>query len=88
MYPCEWTQCINPPLPSGRGLVIRDPDQMTDPIDFYDTVKYVCESAALYFDFDRDADTFEIQCFPDGSFDLPLVWPKCIESRETMFFFH
>ncbi len=74
-------QCLNPPLPDGLGLAFEDLDQMTEPIEFFDNVTYVCANNALYFEHDRDEESFEIQCYDDGTFGTPSTWPRCIDSN-------
>ncbi len=76
-----WIQCLNPPLPDGLGLAFDDPNQETQPIEFFDNVTYVCSNNALFFEEDRNIDSFEIQCYDDGTFDAPNPWPRCISSK-------
>lgn len=80
MEPCVWIQCLHPDLPADHGLAFEDPRQATDPIEFFDNVTYVCENNALFFEEDRDMESYEITCYDDGTFDTPNPWPRCISS--------
>ena len=80
MEPCVWHQCINPPTPEGRGLKnLWD----SKPVEFGETVTYKCARSNLYFEHDREFESFEIECLDDGSFDVPDddEWFKCISSK-------
>ena len=79
--PCVWRQCIDPPLPPGlnlRSLWASDPV----PVEFGETARYECEFAGLWFEEDRDMTGFELECLPDGTFDEPDPWPKCVPDIE------
>ncbi len=80
-----WVQCLNPPLPEDLGLALKDPSQMTAPIEFNDNVTYVCANNALFFEHDNKEESFKIQCYDDGTFGTPNTWPRCIESNMAVF---
>ncbi len=81
--PCTWHACIDPPLPSGLGL--RHLWDGENPVEFGDTVKYKCARDNLWFEHNRDFESFELKCLNDGSFedeDKPDdEWLNCVPSK-------
>jgi hypothetical protein len=75
--PCVWYKCIDPPLPSDKGLKFN---WNGDPVDFHGKVTYSCERANLFFEVDRNLKSFDLHCMEDGSFETPDPWFNCVTS--------
>ncbi|XP_059083225.1 sushi, von Willebrand factor type A, EGF and pentraxin domain-containing protein 1-like [Tigriopus californicus] len=74
---CIWYQCLDPPTPSGRDLI---PLWNGYPLEFNETVEYVCAHEGLWFENDYDQQSFDVKCLKDGSFDQPEEWPYCVRT--------
>lgn len=55
------------------------------PVEFGSNSSYVCDGDDLYFEWDRDLEDFNITCLEDGSWDVPDVWPICVNCEENNF---
>lgn len=82
--PCIWVQCIDPPTPPGATVKPQWALDTHGPVEFYDNVTYTCAHSGLWFEEDRDMESFEVQCQPDGSFLPPDEWPFCVRSERTI----
>ena len=51
------------------------------PYDFYTNATYVCDSDEVFFEEDRTMASFAVQCTDSGRWNLPRVWPRCVESE-------
>ena len=49
---CQWTQCIDPPIPEGRR--VKPTWDGVTPYEFYSNATYVCDSDEVFFEHDRD----------------------------------
>ena len=76
---CNWVQCLNPPDPPEEHLLRLDWDGL--PVDFNDTVSYVCESDETYFLWDNTQLEFNVTCLNGGFWDDPKEWPMCVECK-------
>ena len=50
-----------------------------DPVNFTDTVAYVCAGDELYYEEDRDMLEYNVTCLPGGDWAEPDVWPRCVQ---------
>ena len=77
--PCVWVQCLHPPLPPALTNLALVWDG--SPVNFTQSVSYVCREEGLYFERDRDMTSYNISCLPGGQWDEPSKWPKCIKCK-------
>jgi len=54
------------------------------PIDFGHSVEFYCASSDLYYEHDRDLQTWKLNCMPGGMWDVPQVWPRCVKSKNFL----
>ena len=52
-----------------------------DPVNFTDTVSYVCAGADLYYEEDRDMLEYNVTCLTGGGWDEPKLWPQCVRCK-------
>ena len=76
---CEWIQCIDPPLPEGMNLK-SDFDGITS-YEFGSNATYTCASQDLYFEDDKEMESFTVECLVGGRWKIPNKWP--IESKSV-----
>ena len=79
---CEWIQCIDPPLPEGMNL--KSDFDGSSPYEFGDNATYTCASQGLYFEEDKDMESFSVDCLVGGRWKVPISWPKCVASEYQM----
>jgi len=48
------------------------------PVEFHSTVGYRCNKDDLFFEMDKALVQWNMTCLPDGSWDIPDVWPRCL----------
>ena len=86
MEPCIWHQCIDPILPENKGLKYLWDGK---PVEFGDSVTYKCARSNLFFEYDRELESFDIECLNDGSFDVPDddEWLNCVSSKLTFLYY-
>ena len=77
---CVWVQCLYPPTPPPETLLTDT--WSGDPVEFYDNVSYVCPGDDLFFEWDRDLESYNISCLPGGSWDEPIDWPICVPCKQ------
>ncbi|XP_059079908.1 uncharacterized protein LOC131878026, partial [Tigriopus californicus] len=68
---------MTPPQPNHVNI---HPIWDGNPIPFFANVSYVCSSSGLFFQEDRDHQSFQIQCLEGGQFDVPKPWPACVRT--------
>ena len=56
------------------------------PVNFTQSVSYVCREEGLYFERDRDMTSYNITCLPGGQWDEPSKWPKCIKCKSQQLY--
>ena len=78
-YPCKWDKCIDPPSPTQYNIVPIYASGQT--VDFYEHVTYTCSRDGLWFEHDRGMASLTAMCLPDGSWDLPSEWPRCVSGN-------
>ena len=64
--------------PDGTNLVSN---WEGEPVEFFDNSSYSCASQDFYFEMDRDKVSWNLTCLDDGSWDVPLAWPVCLECK-------
>lgn len=75
---CIRTHCMTPPQPNHVNI---RPVWDGNPIPFFDKIRYTCASPGLFFQEDRDLQSFEVECLEGGIFDVPKPWPACVRSE-------
>ena len=76
---CEWIQCVDPPLPAGMNLK-NDFDGIT-PYEFGQNATYTCASQDMYFEEDKNMESFTVECLIGGRWIYPNPSPKCVQSK-------
>ena len=66
-------------MPTGQG--IRPLALQGELFAFGSSVNYTCESSDLFFEDNQDKTHFEVKCMDGGFFEVPAVWPKCVDSK-------
>ena len=79
--PPQWTQCIDPPIPSDRR--VKPTWDGVTPYDFYTNATYVCDSDDVFFEHDLLQESFTVMCTDSGRWNTPPVWPRCVESEQN-----
>ena len=79
--PPQWTQCIDPPIPSDRR--VKPTWDGGTPYDFYTNATYVCDSDDVFFEHDLLQESFTVMCTDSGRWNTPPVWPRCVESEQN-----
>ena len=51
------------------------------PYEFYTNATYVCDSDEVFFEHDRNLESFSVMCTDSGRWSLPREWPRCVESE-------
>ena len=82
---CVWIQCLYPPEPPKETNLKLIWDG--SPINFTESVSYVCKEDDLYFESDRELQEYTVQCLPGGSWDAPDTWPRCLHCKSLKYFF-
>lgn len=77
---CIWVACVNPPNPPKDSYLKLKWDGM--PVNFSSSVKYYCDSddKQRYLEHDRNALEYNLTCTNDGSWAVPEVWPRCLDT--------
>ena len=79
--PCIWVQCLYPPEPpAGTNLKLLWDGA---PVNFTNTVSYVCKEDNLYFEWDKEMPEYTVACMPGGTWDAPKEWPRCLNCKTT-----
>ncbi len=79
MDECEWVQCIDPPIPAGAN--IKHTWDGVTPYEFGANATYECASTSLWFEQDRQMQSFNVTCLPGGRWQVPNPWPRCVPSK-------
>ena len=56
-----------------------------EPVEFFSNSSYSCSAPDLYFEMDRDMEYWNMTCLDDGSWDVPDVWPICLDCNYIFF---
>ena len=91
--PCVWVQCLYPPQPPPESnmLLVWEVRSVLclivtelclccqgEPVNFTDSVAYVCAGEELYYEQDRDMAEYNVSCLPGGGWAEPELWPRCV----------
>ena len=49
-----------------------------EPVNFTDSVAYVCAGDELYYEEDGDMAEYNVTCLPGGGWAEPELWPRCV----------
>ena len=52
-----------------------------EPVEFFSNSSYSCAAPDLYFEMDRDLESWNMTCLDDGSWDVPDIWPICLDCK-------
>ena len=67
--------CTEPPHPPSDNRLVRNyGGGETTP--FGEGANYTCE-AGFFFEEDYNQTHFSLECFTNGTFEVPQVWPRC-----------
>ena len=78
------THCLNPPIPPINSVLgERNPGNLTEVTDLR---AYDCIVPEARFEDNYDLSTFYVECLPDGTYNVPTVWPTCLTSRIVLAF--
>ena len=58
-----------------------------EPVEFFSNSSYSCAAPDLYFEMDRDLESWNMTCLDDGSWDVPDIWPICLDCRLIIIIF-
>ena len=57
-----------------------------EPVNFTDSVAYVCAGDDLYYEEDRDMTEYNVTCLPGGGWAEPELWPRCVHCEQIAIF--
>ena len=52
-----------------------------NPVEFNDSVSFVCQSENIFFELDKEMPEFNVTCLEGGSWDEPEIWPICLACK-------
>ncbi len=72
---------MDPPVPDGSHLVPTNLNPGGGKLyEFGTNATYLCDSG-LYFEHDREANHFNLTCYPGGRWQIPEKWTACVKSN-------
>eukprot|EP00094_Tigriopus_californicus_P011790 TCALIF_11388-PA protein Name:"Protein of unknown function" AED:0.72 eAED:0.87 QI:0/0/0/0.25/1/1/8/0/389 len=73
-------RCLDPPDLTTRNLHLQDPKQVMTPINGH--AIYECQEST-FFEHNRSQTSFEISCSPQGTYNVPTSFPRCLSDRNV-----